>query len=77
MDEIRKVEEEIARRMDRETVYVSAYLTVPKEKAAFLLEQIILNDEHIKVLGAYLKSKGSEWEKYYDEHRPALPHETR
>lgn len=60
---------EVQNRIQRETHYVLA-MSVPGvgvEQISFLKEKIADNDKTISLIGKFLESKGSEWEKFYRE----------
>jgi len=62
MEEKDCLRREIEIRLIRETVYKAVDAFNTKQS---LENEIKRNDEHIKLLGDFLKSKGSEWEEFY------------
>lgn len=64
MTEYEALRREIEARIWRETIFKAARCVI-SDSAAELNNALAENDEHIKLIGSYLLSKGDEWEKAY------------
>lgn len=67
MNEYEALRREIEVRLQRETAYKAAQVGANKPDYEFMTEEIRKNDEVIALIGKFLLSKGSEWEKVYQE----------
>lgn len=69
MDQCRR---EIMVRIERETEYIKVLVgsNLDFRSKDLLMEKIRLNDEHLRLLGRFLREHGDLWEKFYEENRP-------
>ena len=67
MNEYDALRREIEVRLKRETAYKVAQVGASDIAYKILAEEIKKNDEVISLIGEFLLSKGSEWEKVYQE----------